>query len=476
MRPRTLDEFVGQEHIVGPGRLLRRAIQADQLGSLIFYGPPGTGKTTLAQVIANTTRAHFIALNAVLSGVKEIRGAVAEAQERAEHYGQRTILFVDEVHRFNKAQQDALLPWVENGTVIFIGATTENPYFEVNKALVSRSRIFQLLPLDEDDLRGIVAQALSDDERGYGKLDVRIDDDALDHLVDVANGDARGVLNALELAVETTEPVDAGPPPVVHVTLDIAEESIQRRAVLYDKEGDYHFDTISAFIKSLRGSDPDAALYWMAKMIYAGEEPRFIFRRMLIFAGEDVGMADPNAIQVVTACASAFEQVGLPEGRFHLGMAALYLATCEKSNSAFAFFDALTTVENEADSGVPDAPARRQSRRRGLRPRRGLPLSPRVSRPLGGAAVSAHLAAGQGLLRAVGPGLRGQHSRAGGPPPRGAAGRHAGRGGRRERRDSHLHRSRPGPRPLAAAHHLRHGRAAGRPARPRAGRLSAGAP
>ena len=206
MRPRTLDEFVGQEHIVGPGRLLRRAIQADQLGSLIFYGPPGTGKTTLAQVIANTTRAHFIALNAVLSGVKEIRGAVAEAQERAEHYGQRTILFVDEVHRFNKAQQDALLPWVENGTVIFIGATTENPYFEVNKALVSRSRIFQLLPLDEDDLRGIVAQALADDVRGYGKLDVRIDDDALDHLVDVANGDARGVLNALELAVETTEP------------------------------------------------------------------------------------------------------------------------------------------------------------------------------------------------------------------------------------------------------------------------------
>ncbi|MFN2201920.1 MAG: AAA family ATPase [Caldilineaceae bacterium] len=353
MRPRTLDEFVGQEHIVGPGRLLRRAIQADQLGSLIFYGPPGTGKTTLAQVIANTTRAHFIALNAVLSGVKEIRAAVAEAQERAEQYGQRTILFVDEVHRFNKAQQDALLPWVENGTVIFIGATTENPYFEVNKALVSRSRIFQLLPLVEADLRVIVDQALNDAVHGYGNLDVRIDDDALNHLVDVANGDARGVLNALELAVETTEPAEPGPPPVIHVTLDIAEESIQRRAVLYDKEGDYHFDTISAFIKSLRGSDPDAAVYWMAKMIYAGEAPRFIFRRMLIFAGEDVGMADPNAIQVVTACASAFEQVGLPEGRFHLGLAALYLATCKKSNSAFAFFDALTTVENEADSGVP---------------------------------------------------------------------------------------------------------------------------
>ena len=353
MRPRTLDEFLGQEHIVGPGRLLRRAIQADQLGSLIFYGPPGTGKTTLAQVIANTTRAHFIALNAVLSGVKEIRGAVEEAQQRAEHYSQRTILFIDEVHRFNKAQQDALLPWVENGTVIFIGATTENPYFEVNKALVSRSRIFQLTPLDEDDLRAIVRQALQDKERGYGNLRVIVDDDALAHLVDVANGDARGVLNALELAVETTDPVDPGPPPAIHVTLAIAEESIQRRAVLYDKEGDYHFDTISAFIKSLRGSDPDAAVYWMAKMIYAGEAPRFIFRRMLIFAGEDVGMADPNAIQVVTACADAFEQVGLPEGRFHLGLAALYLATAKKSNSNFALFDALATVEQEADSGVP---------------------------------------------------------------------------------------------------------------------------
>ena len=353
MRPRTLDEFLGQEHIVGPGRLLRRAIQADQLGSLIFYGPPGTGKTTLAQVIANTTRAHFIALNAVLSGVKEIRGAVEEAQQRAEHYSQRTILFIDEVHRFNKAQQDALLPWVENGTVIFIGATTENPYFEVNKALVSRSRIFQLTPLDEDDLRAIVRQALEDKERGYGNLHVTVDDDALAHLVDVANGDARGVLNALELAVETTDPVDPGPPPTIHVSLAIAEESIQRRAVLYDKEGDYHFDTISAFIKSLRGSDPDAAVYWMAKMLYAGESPRFIFRRMLIFAGEDVGMADPNAIQVVTACADAFEQVGLPEGRFHLGLAALYLATAKKSNSNFALFDALATVEHEADSGVP---------------------------------------------------------------------------------------------------------------------------
>jgi putative ATPase len=373
LRPRTLDEFIGQEHIVGPGRLLRRSIQADQLGSLIFYGPPGTGKTTLAQVIANTTRAHFIALNAVLSGVKEIREAIAEAQERGRQYGQRTILFIDEVHRFNKAQQDALLPWVENGTVIFIGATTENPYFEVNKALVSRSRIFQLTPLTQDHLRLVVRQALGDRERGYGKLNVVIDEDALDHLVDIANGDARAVLNALELAVETTQPqrteierLEIGDSslsnlqsPVsnldsVHITLAVAEESIQRRAVLYDKEGDYHFDTISAFIKSLRGSDPDATMYWMAKMIYAGEAPRFIFRRMLIFAGEDVGMADPNAIQVVNACAQAFEQVGLPEGRFHLALAALYLATAKKSNSGFAFFDALAQVEQEADSGVPN--------------------------------------------------------------------------------------------------------------------------
>ncbi|MCC6454503.1 MAG: AAA family ATPase [Caldilineaceae bacterium] len=351
MRPRVLDEYIGQEHIVGPGRLLRRAIQADQLGSLIFYGPPGTGKTTLAQVIANTTSAHFIALNAVLSGVKEIREAIAEAQDRAKLHAQRTILFVDEVHRFNKAQQDALLPWVENGTVIFIGATTENPYFEVNKALVSRSRIFQLKPLTAADLRAIVHQALHDPERGYGRRTVILDEDALEHMVDIANGDARGVLNALELAVETTPPGDDG---AIHVTLAVAEESIQQRAVLYDKEGDYHFDTISAFIKSLRGSDPDAAMYWMAKMVYAGEAPRFIFRRMLIFAGEDVGLADPNAIQVVTACAAAFEQVGMPEGRFHLALAALYLATAKKSNTAFAFFDALDTVSKEADSGIPN--------------------------------------------------------------------------------------------------------------------------
>jgi putative ATPase len=350
MRPRTLDEFIGQEHIVGPGRLLRRAIQADQLSSVIFYGPPGTGKTTLARIIANTTRGFFIAINAVLAGVNEIRQSIATAQERRGQYGQRTILFVDEVHRFNKAQQDALLPWVENGTVILIGATTENPYFEVNKALVSRSRIFQLKPLTEADLFAIARQALADRERGYGKLNVEIDEPALAHLVDVANGDARGVLNALELAVETTLPAADG---IVRITRDVAEESIQRRAVLYDKEGDVHYDTISAFIKSLRGSDPDAALYWMARMVYAGEEPRFIFRRMIVFAGEDVGLADPHAIEVVMACAQAFDYVGLPEGRFHLGQAALYLATAPKSNSVFAFFDALSTVEKEREAEVP---------------------------------------------------------------------------------------------------------------------------
>jgi putative ATPase len=371
MRPRTLDEYIGQEHIVGPGRLLRRAIQADQLSSVIFYGPPGTGKTTLARVIANTTRAHFIAINAVLAGVKDIREATEVAQQQRGMYGRKTILFVDEVHRFNKAQQDALLPWVENGTVILIGATTENPYFSVNRPLVSRSRIFQLKPLLEADLYAVARQALADLERGYGQLNVQIDDDALAHLVNVANGDARALLNALELAVETTEPEDnrlsvnreqsTAPDhrspvtdyPLIRVTLAVAEESIQRRAVLYDKEGDYHFDTISAYIKSLRGSDPDAALYWLAKMVYAGEDPRFIFRRMLIFAGEDVGLADSSALRTVVAAAAAFDRVGLPEGRFHLTLATLALATAPKSNSTMGFFAALAVVEQEREAEVP---------------------------------------------------------------------------------------------------------------------------
>ena len=350
MRPRSLDEFIGQDDIIGPGRLLRRAIQADQLSSIIFYGPPGTGKTTLARIIANTTQAHFIAINAVLSGVKEIRAAIETAQEKHTKHSQRTILFVDEVHRFNKSQQDALLPWVENGTVILIGATTENPYFEVNKALVSRSRIFQLKQLNEKDLHRVVEQTLTDPERGYGKLAVKVEPNALAHLVNVANGDARSLLNALELAVETTPPDAAG---VIHITLAVAEESIQQRAVLYDKEGDAHFDTISAFIKSLRGSDPDAALYWLARMVYAGEDPRFIFRRMLILASEDVGLADPNAVVAINACAEAFDRVGMPEGRYHLAQATLYLATAPKSNSVMGFFDALAAVEREREAEVP---------------------------------------------------------------------------------------------------------------------------
>jgi putative ATPase len=351
MRPRTLDEYVGQDHILAPGRLLRRAIQADQISSLIFYGPPGTGKTTLASVIANTTESTFVQLNAVLSGVKDIRDVTEAAQRVRGEYGQRTILFVDEVHRWNKAQQDALLPWVENGTVVLIGATTENPYFTVNRALVSRSRIFQLKPLDEDDLRRIAALTLADSERGFGTLSVDLAADALDHLVDVANGDARALLNALELAVETTPPGEDG---AIHIDIRVAEESIQRRAVLYDKEGDVHFDTISAFIKSLRGSDPDAALYWLAKMVYAGEDPRFLFRRMLIFCGEDIGLADPQALVVTTAAAEAFDRVGLPEGRYHLGMATLYLATAPKSNSVMGFFDALAAVEKEKEAEVPN--------------------------------------------------------------------------------------------------------------------------
>jgi putative ATPase len=351
MRPRTLDEFVGQDAIIGPGRLLRRAIQADRLSSLIFYGPPGTGKTTLAQIIANTTQAHFVAINAVLAGVKDIREAIATAKERRGHYGQRSILFVDEVHRFNKAQQDALLPWVENGTVILIGATTENPYFEVNKALVSRSRLFQLKPLSADHLRQVVQQTLNDRVRGYGDRSIQITPEALDHWVNIANGDARSLLNALELAVETTPPDRES---AIQIDLDIAEASIQKRAVLYDKEGDAHFDTISAFIKSLRGSDPDAALYWLARMVYAGEDPRFIFRRMLILASEDVGLADPQAVMVVSSCAQAFDRIGLPEGQYPLAQAALYLATAPKSNRVLGYFDALAAVEQEREAEVPN--------------------------------------------------------------------------------------------------------------------------
>ncbi|MDR2521099.1 MAG: AAA family ATPase [Spirochaetaceae bacterium] len=364
MRPRTLDDVIGQEHIVGPGRLLRRAIQADRLSSVIFYGPPGTGKTSLARVIANTTKSYFESLNAVLSGIKDIRDAIDRSTERAKLYGRRTILFVDEVHRWNKAQQDALLPWVENGTVILIGATTENPFFEVNRALVSRSRIFQLKSLDADSIRAAALRAIADVERGYGKWTLRFEDGALEHLAAVSGGDARCLLNALELAVETSgwhNPADGErgtrwPPPdgsEIQVSFEAAEESIQRRAVLYDRDGDYHFDTISAFIKSVRGSDPDAALYWLAKMVRAGEDPSFIFRRMIILASEDIGLADPRALSVVISCAEAFERIGFPEGNYPLAHACLYLATAPKSNSVMAFFDALAEVDKE-DAEVPN--------------------------------------------------------------------------------------------------------------------------
>ena len=354
MRPRILDEVAGQDHIIGKGRLLRRVIQADRLSSLIFYGPPGTGKTTLAQVIANSTESSFITMNAVLDGVKQLREAVGKAQKRQNFYNQKTILFVDEVHRWNKSQQDALLPWVENGTVILIGATTENPYFEVNSALVSRSRIFQLKPLKEKDLYQIADFTIKNRERGYGKYKIKFDDNALEHIISISNGDARSLLNSLELAIETTP--ETFPPKegtTIRISLGTAEESIQKKVVLYDREGDYHFDTISAFIKSVRGSDPDASLYWLAKMVRAGENPRFIFRRMLISACEDIGMADPMALTVVNSAAEAFDRVGLPEGRFHLTHAALYLANAPKSNSSLGFFSALKTVENESSTEVP---------------------------------------------------------------------------------------------------------------------------
>lgn len=351
MRPRSLEEYVGQEQILGPGRLLRRAIESDQLSSIILSGPPGTGKTTLARVIANTTRSQFLSVSAVLSGVKDIRSAIQEATAYRNQYNRRSILFVDEVHRWNKSQQDALLPWVEEGLIILIGATTENPWFEVNRALLSRSRVFILTSLSDIELSIVLDRALSDPQRGYGSRTVTIADDARRHLISTAAGDARTLLNALELAIDGGGHADDGS--TIHIDLQTAEDSIQRGAVLYDKDGDYHFDTISAFIKSIRGSDPDAALYWLARMVSAGEDPRYIFRRMLISASEDIGLADPNAISVVNACAVAYDRVGLPEGQFHLAEAALYLAGTEKSNSTLGYFDALAAIESEKRADVP---------------------------------------------------------------------------------------------------------------------------
>lgn len=351
MRPRSLDEVVGQEHIIGPGKPLRRAIEADRLfSSIIFFGPPGSGKTTMARLIAQHTQAHFENISAVLAGVADLRRVIAEATERRKLYKRRTLLFIDEVHRWNKSQQDALLPHVENGMITLIGATTENPYFEVIRALVSRSRIFQLVPIPETGLGMILDRALADPERGFGGRITILEPDARQHLIEVAGGDARNLLNALELAVESTPPGDDG---TIHITLEVAEESIQRRAILYDKDGDAHYDTISAFIKSVRGSDPDAALYWLAKMIAAGEDPRFILRRLIILAGEDIGLADPQALVVASAAAQAFEFIGLPEGMYPIAEATLYLATAPKSNSVGAYYKALDEIQNQGAGAVP---------------------------------------------------------------------------------------------------------------------------
>ncbi|RAL25754.1 replication-associated recombination protein A [Thermoflavimicrobium daqui] len=351
MRPRTLSEVVGQSHIIGPGKLLRRAIEADQLTSLIFYGPPGTGKTTLAQVIANSSKAFFEAVNAVTSGVAELRQIVKNAKERLHMYHQRTVLFIDEIHRFNRAQQDALLPDVEDGTIILIGATTENPSFEVNAALLSRSLLFTLNPLSEEEMKMILERALGDKDRGLGEYQVEMDKEALHHWIQVAGGDIRQALNALELAVLTTTPNPKG---VRHITLSIAEESIQKKRVRYDKNGDNHYDIISAFIKSMRGSDPDATLYYLAKMIHAGEDPRFIARRIFIHAAEDVGIADPRALLIASAAAHAVETIGMPEARIPLAEAAVYIATAPKSNAVYqGINDAMDTVMNETLGEVP---------------------------------------------------------------------------------------------------------------------------
>lgn len=331
LRPKTLEEVVGQQHIIGKDKLLYRAIKADKLSSIIFYGPPGTGKTTLAKVIANTTSANFTQINATVAGKKDMEEVVRQAKDDQGMYGKKTILFVDEIHRFNKGQQDYLLPFVEDGTLILIGATTENPYFEVNGALISRSSIFELKPLEKEDIRKLIRRALTDEERGMGSYHAIIDEDALEFLADICGGDARNALNAIELGVLTTERSEDGK---IHITIDVVSECIQKRVVRYDKGGDNHYDTISAFIKSMRGSDPDAAVFYLAKMLYAGEDVKFIARRIMICASEDVGNADPMAISVAVAAAQAVERVGMPEAQIILSQAVLYVATAPKSNSA----------------------------------------------------------------------------------------------------------------------------------------------
>ena len=351
MRPTTLDEVVGQEHIIGKDKLLYRAIKADKLSSIIFYGPPGTGKTTLAKVIANTTSAVFTQLNATSAGKKDMEQVIDEAKNQQGMYGKKTILFIDEIHRFNKGQQDYLLPFVEDGTVILIGATTENPYFEVNQALLSRSRIFELHPLSKEDIKTLLLRAVTDPGKGMGNYGAVLDEDALEFLADVANGDARAALTAIELGVLTTEPSEDGK---IHITVDVASECIQKRVLKYDKDGDNHYDTVSAFIKSMRGSDPDAAVYYLARMLYAGEDIKFIARRIMICASEDVGNADPQALQVAVAASLAVERIGMPEAQIILSQAVTYVASAPKSNAANnAIADAMECVRATKTPPVP---------------------------------------------------------------------------------------------------------------------------
>ncbi len=351
LRPVTLEEVVGQSHIIGKDKLLYRAIKADKVSSIIFYGPPGTGKTTLAKVIANTTSSIFTQINATSAGKKDMEAVVEEAKDNLGRYGKRTILFIDEIHRFNKGQQDYLLPYVEDGTVVLIGATTENPYFEVNSALLSRSIIFELKSLEKEDIKTLLRRAVYDVERGMGAYHADIDEEALDFLADVANGDARAALNAIEIGILTTE---RSADDKVHITLSVASECIQKRVLRYDKDGDNHYDTISAFIKSMRGSDPDAAIYYLARMLYAGEEVAFIARRIMICAAEDVSNADPNALVVATSAALAVERLGMPEARIVLAQAAAYVACAPKSNSAIcAIDDAMSVVQNEKTATIP---------------------------------------------------------------------------------------------------------------------------
>lgn len=350
MRPTTIEEVVGQKHIIGKDKLLYRAIKADKLSSVIFYGPPGTGKTTLAKVVANTTSSYFVQINATSSGKKEMEEVVSRAKDNLGMYGKKTILFIDEIHRFNKGQQDYLLPFVEDGTVILIGATTENPFFEVNGALISRSQIFELKPLSIDDIKDLITRALTDEEKGLGIYKADIDEDALEALADICGGDARHALNAIELAVLTT---DAGDDGKVHITMSVIEDCVQRKVVRFDKNGDNHYDTISAFIKSMRGSDPDAALYYLARMIYAGEDPKFIARRIMICASEDVGNADPQALQIAVAASLTVERVGLPEGQYALAQAASYVATAPKSNACCGYFEALDEVRRSGSLPIP---------------------------------------------------------------------------------------------------------------------------